>query len=235
MNKLTLLFLTICFAAGTATGQKQLKPWQEWSKKDAEQVLTDSPWAHPQVDMDLAEASTLQRARVRGDAEVKTRLNEERVTYAVRFLSARPIRQAFIRLLQLQQKDTLDGDTLSRMTAFAERPSQDLIVIAVTVDGPDTKPIEKVMQVVRVATTATLRSSTYLERGDGERVYLEQYSPPGRDGFGARFIFPRMVDGKPFLTGESTTVRFVSDLGGSIKFAMTYKVKDMMLDGKLEY
>jgi hypothetical protein len=80
-----------------------------------------------------------------------------------------------------------------------------------------------------------LKNSTYLERSDGKRVFLEQYTPPGNDGFGARFIFPRMLDGKPFLSPEFTMVRFVADLGSSIKFHMTYKVKDMVLDGKLEY
>jgi hypothetical protein len=44
-----------------------------------------------------------------------------------------------------------------------------------------------------------------------------------------------MVDEKPFLSPEISTVRFVADLGENIKFNMTYKVKDMMLDGKIEY
>jgi hypothetical protein len=93
----------------------------------------------------------------------------------------------------------------------------------------------KAMQIVRNATTVEIKNRTYLERNDGKRIFVEQYTPPGGDGFGARFIFPRMVDEKPFLSPEISSVRFVADLGENIKFNMTYKVKDMMLDGKIEY
>ncbi len=124
---------------------------------------------------------------------------------------------------------------MSRLNTFAEITSEDSIIIAVTTENPDANALGKAMQIIRNATTVGLKNSTYLERSDGKRVFLEQYQPPGTDGFGARFIFPRLVDGKPFLSTESTIVRFVSDLGSSIKFHMTYKVKDMMLDGNLEY
>jgi hypothetical protein len=91
------------------------------------------------------------------------------------------------------------------------------------------------MQVIESAATGTLKNTTYLERNDGKRVFLEQYVPPGKDGFGARFIFPRMVDERPFLSTEFNDVRFVSEFGTSIKLNMRFKVSDMMLDGKLEY
>ena len=83
------------------------------------------------------------------------------------------------------------------------------------------------------ATDTDIRA--YLERNDGKRVFIEEYTPPGSDGFGARFIFPRTLDGKPFLTPEHTLVRFVSELDSQIKLRMDYKVSEMMLDGKLEY
>jgi hypothetical protein len=92
------------------------------------------------------------------------------------------------------------------------------------------------MQVIESAATGTLKNTTYLERNDGKRIFLEQYVPPGKDGFGARFIFPRMVDEKPFLSAEFNDVRFVSEYGtSSIKLNMRFKVSDMMMNGKLEY
>ena len=233
-NKLpVVMFLTICLTAAAAVaGQKKLKPWKEWSKSDAQKILNDSPWAHLQIDQDFLEASPLTRPP---DASIDTRLRQnEGMTYGIRFFSARPVRQAFVRMIQLQRKD-LPPDQLSRLNTFAEVASENSIIIAVTIENPDANLLGKAMQIVRNATTVALKNSTYLERNDGKRIFLEQYTPPGRDGFGARFIFPRMLDEKPFLSPEITTVRFVSDLGSSIKFNMTYKVKDMMLDGKLEY
>ena len=121
------------------------------------------------------------------------------------------------------------------MNAFAEKQPDDSIVLAVHVDGPDTKPIENVMRVRRLESTGTLRSVSYLERSDGKRVYLNEYVPPGRDGVGARFVFPRKLDGQPFLTSKFASVRFISELGSSIKFDMIFKVKEMIVDGEVEY
>lgn len=233
-NKLTVvMFLTICLAAaGSAFGQKQSKPWKEWSKNDAQKVLNDSPWAHQQVDQDFVEPTPLTRP---ADPSIDARLKQnEGMTYGIRFFSARPIRQAFVRMIQFQKKD-LPPDTVSRLNTFAEFVSEDSIIIAVTVENPDANMLGKAMQIMRNAATAEIKNSTYLERSDGKRVFLDQYTPPGPDGFGARFIFPRLLDGKPFLNPDFTIVRFVSDLGPQIKFHMTYKVKEMMLDGKLEY
>jgi len=233
-NKLpVVLFLTICLmAAGSVAGQKKLKPWKEWSKTDAQKLLNDSPWAHLQVDQDFVEPTPLTRPI---DSSIDARLKQnEGMTYGIRFFSARPVRQAFVRIMQLQRKD-LTPEMVSRLNTFAEVASEDSIIIAVTIENPDANMLGKAMQIIRNATTTTLKNSTFLERNDGKRVFLEQYTPPGGDGFGARFIFPRMVDGQPFLSPEFSGVRFVSDFGSSIKFQMTYKVKEMMLEDKLEY
>jgi len=233
-NKLPVVVLLTIFltAAGLVVGQKQMKPWKEWSKTDAQKVLTDSPWAHQQVDQDFVEPTPLTRPP---DSSVDTRLKQnEGMTYGIRFFSARPVRQAFVRMIQLQRKD-LPPDTMTRLNTFAEVASDDSIIIAVTIENPDANMLGKAMQIVRNATTTEIKNTTFLERNDGKRIFIEQYTPPGGDGFGARFIFPRIVDGQPFLNPEISSVRFVSDLGNSVKMSMTYKVKDMMLDGKLEY
>ena len=124
---------------------------------------------------------------------------------------------------------------MTRLNTFAEAPSEDNIIVAVAVENPDANLLGKAMQIIRNATAVKLKNTTYLERSDGKRVFIEEYTPPGGDGFGARFIFPRMVDGKPFLSDDDTRIRFVSEMDSSIKLNMTYKVKNMLLDGKLEY
>lgn len=237
-NKFSVgIFLTICLmVAGSVAGQKKQKPWTEWSKNDAQKVLNDSPWAHLQVDQDFIEANPLKPRSIDSETEARLKQNEG-MTYGIRFFSARPIRQAFVRMIQLQRKE-LTADMVTRLTTFAETPSENLMVVAVTVENPDANLLGKAMQIFRNSTTTKLKAGTYMERSDGKRVYIEQYTPPGGDGFGARFIFPRMLDGKPFLNPEFTIVRFVSELSEpetTIKLHMTYKVSEMMLDGKLEF
>jgi hypothetical protein len=47
---------------------------------------------------------------------------------------------------------------------------------------------------------------------DGRHVFLQEYQPPRNDGLGARFIFPRLIDDKPYNTAESGEIHFVSEL-----------------------
>ena len=228
-----LMFLTISLlAAGSVVGQKD-KSWKEWSKNDAQKILKDSAWAHQQVDQDFVEANPLRPRAIDSDVDARLKANEG-MTYSIRFFSARPVRQAFVRIIQLQKKD-LAPEMLTRLNTFAETPSQDSIIVAVAVENPDANLLGKAMQIIRNATAVKLKNTTYLERSDGKRLFIEEYTPPGSDGFGARFIFPRTLDGKPFLRPEDTMVRFVSEMDSSIKLHMTYKVKDMMVDGNLEY
>ena len=227
----------------TIFAQKQTKSWTEWSQKEAEKMLNNSPWSRMQTETDTtemffrptADPVTHPNAPNAAGRTAQGATNQStNVSYGVRFFSARPVRQAFIRMIQLQQKN-LEPEVLERMKNFAEIPAADSIIVAVTVEGTDKRSLGKVMQVVNSAATGTLKNTTYLERNDGKRLFLQEYVPPGRDGFGARFIFPRVVDEKPFLSTEFGEVRFVSDFGTTVKLNMRFKLAEMMLDGKLEY
>ena len=240
-----LMFLVLAVVAvDTVIGQKQAKSWKEWSRKDAEKILNDSPWSHFQVDTDTSEMffQPTTDARTSGGRapNANSRLEqgatnqETKIQFGIRFFSARPVRQAFMRIIQLQKKD-LEPDVIARMNSFAELPASDSIIIAVTIEGTDKRSLGKVMQVIDSAVTGTLKNTTYLERNDGKRLFLEEYVPPGKDGFGARFIFPRIVDERPFLTTDFHDVRFVSEFGSAVKLNMRFKVSDMLVDGKLEY
>jgi len=239
-----VLLLISAMLVDTAIGQKEAKSWKEWTKADAEKILNNSAWGQQQVDTDLSEMfyQPTTDARTSGGRapNASSRLEqgatnqETSLTYGIRFFSARPVRQAFIRMIQLQKKD-LEADVIERMNSFAEIPSADSIIITVTIEGTDKRSLGKVMAIIGSAATGTLKNTTYLERNDGKRVFLEEYVPPGRDGFGARFIFPRIVNEKPFLTPEVHDVRFVSEFGTSVKLNMRFKIAPMMVDGKLEY
>jgi hypothetical protein len=156
------------------------------------------------------------------------------VAYGIRFFSARPVRQAFMRMIQLQRKD-LEPEMLERMKNYAEMPATDSIIIAVTIEGTDKRSLGKVMQIVNSAVTGTLKHTTYLERSDGKRLFLQEYVPPGPDGFGARFIFPRITEERLFLTTEFSEVRFVCEFDPTVKLNKRFKLADMLVDGKLEY
>ena len=223
----------------------QTPSWKEWSRKDAEKVLNDSPWAHFQVDTNTNEmfykpTSDPRLGGGRRAPNSAARLeegatNEEvNVKYGIRFFSARPVRRALVRLMQLKDSK-LDPSVIERMNAFAEMPSKDSIILAVTFESNDKRAVAKVMEAFAGAVSGTLKNTSYLERNDGKRLFLHEYVPPGRDGFGARFIFPRQVDGSSFINADSGEIRFVAEYAPGLKLNMRFKVADMMMDGQLEY
>ena len=243
---ITLLLLNICFA--------QEKSWTIWSKTEAEKILNDSPWGHTQTETDTSEmmySPTTQsglgsgtRAGVVGGQTERQSINSSRATqgalnqaisvnYYVRLLSAKPVRQALMRVVELTQKNP-DERLLRDLVAFVERDFSEYIVVAVAFDSTDGRYSGPALQAFGSATLGTLKNKTYLERKDGKRVFLMDYYTPINDGLGAKFIFPRIVDEQKFLNSNSGSVRFYSEVG-QIKLNMTFRISEMMYNGQLEY
>jgi hypothetical protein len=252
---LVLVALTGVAFAPLARAQKDDKPWTDWSKKDAESVLTNSPWCHTQVETNTDEmffsptgtgtATAAQSPGTRNPSAQQS-VNDARmdrgstnqsvdVKYRIRFFSARPVRQALARLMALQQQ--MAPAALERLRAFAEVESTNSIIVTVTFESKDGRFTGQALQAFASAVTATLKNNTYLERSsDGKRLFLEEYVPPGKDGFGARFIFLRTMDGQTFITPTAGNVRFFSEFGEkSVKLDKQFKVAEMIYKGQLEY
>lgn len=235
---LLLISLLIGFST-TTRGQKKSELWTEWSKKDAEKLLTSSPWAQTQVETDLSEMFYTPTSPNRGAPNSSARsqqgaLNQEvGVSYNIRFFSARPIRQALARLYQIQRNP--DGEELKGLESFANAQPSKVIIVTVTYQSSDGRALGRVMQAFESAITATLKNKAYLERKDGARMFLEEYVPPGRDGFGARFIFPRFFQERPFIHDDAGEVRFYAEFADSMKLNMRFSVSQMKYKDQLEY
>ena len=247
LRKLFLLVLLATFTISitvTSNGQKKTKPWQEWSRKDAESILNDSPWGKTQTETDISEMMFRPQAApdARTGASNADPLRDERggasnqattIRYRIRFLSAKPIRQAFARVIALDQQSE-DARIKAYMNDFVDRQFDRWIAVTVGFESRDQRYSSAALQAFASATTDSLKNKTYLERKDGKRVFLNLYQAPSSDGLGAKFIFERIVDERRFLNQESGEVRFVSEVG-KLKLDMRYKVGDMMYDGQLEY
>ncbi len=241
------LCIACALLAGTAGAQKKkMKPWTEWSEKDAKKILEDSPWAQTQVQTDTSQMyyHPLQGTITPGTSAKTTpdMVNQaQSVNYHIRFLSAKPVRQAFARVIELGQKNPNER-LLKGLHEFVERSFDEMIVVAVTFDSRDQRYSMPAMQLFNSAVVSTLKNNTYLELDNGKRLFIEDYKAPINDNLGAKFVFPRKVDGEPFIRADSGHVRFYSELpgqGGSTSSPLTlnmpFKVADFMLDGVLEY
>lgn len=234
MRKIFMLSLSLLLMAGAVDAQKKMKPWIEWTEKDANKILEDSPWARTQTDTDTSEMFYQEQSATGGGSRGRTERGQFNqainLNYHIRFLSAKPIRAAFAKLITAK-----DPAMAEPLRAFVDRDFSDYIVVAVTYDASDRRIEGPVMQTFNSANTGVLQNATYLELKNGKRLFVSQYQAPSQDGLGAKFIFPRKVDNQLFILPDSGEVRFYSEVGKNIKLNMRFKVADMMYEGKLEY
>lgn len=247
--------LPALISVAAVTAQKRSGNWLELPTRTAEKTLSDSPWSHTQVDTDISEMfysptrpgtpAAARSTATSGSTSNQQSINNNRadrgavnqavnIKYRISFLSARPVREAFAKMILASQHQK-DDQLITRLQSFVERDFSPYIVVAVSVEANDSRFLSPIMQAINSATTGTLKNRTYLERQDGKRLFLINYLAPIQDGLGAKFVFPRTEKGEFFLTSKSDSVRFVAEFNDSFKLNMRFKVSDMMFDDKLEY
>ena len=239
----TCLGFAVALTVTTSVSQKKDKKWTEWSKKEAQKILDESPWGQTQTDTDTSQMfyspTSDPRLGARQTSTTDSRIAEGatnqsvNVKYHVRLFSARPIRQALARLIMLENNPP--ADVASRLQNFADVKSDSSIIVTVLYESNDQRAGNAIMQAFNGAITATLKNNVYLQRGDGKQLFLEEYVPPGKDGFGARFIFLRNPGEKPFIDNSSGELRFYAEFPKVAKIDRRFKVAEMIYQGELEY
>ena len=142
MKKIALTVSIIFALAAVAGAQKQAKPWTEWSEKEVNKMLNDSPWGQTQNETNTSEMFYKPTSGSGGSRGEQGALNQAtNISYGIRFLSARPIRQAIARRVILQNPQMAE-----QLKAFAEQQSDKYIVIAVDYNSADRRLSGPVMQ-----------------------------------------------------------------------------------------
>lgn len=237
-KKVKLLILVWLFSlAGTLSAQKVLeKPFQKWSKEEATKLLTDSPWVRTyQSSAGVAAASQEQIKREQADQRLYRDVyggSSPRTVAAVpvvmRLHSALPIRQALVRLRQIQagydkmdekQRTDFDKTTAGFLNCVI---CQKFYVVTMTrfLDSSRQSVEEGVFQRLGLE---QLKGNMWLVNEKGERRELVQFNAPKNASDMAVLYFARLDDkGNPFLTSESKKFEFVFDgafLGSSNPYA----------------
>lgn len=253
MKKTVFALVITALLLGAVSAQE--KPWTQWTKVEAEKILNHSGWGQTQTDTDTSEMmysptsqssiSSSTRSGAVGGLTERQSINNNRaaqgannqaisVNYHIRLLSAKPVRQAIMRVIELTQKNA-DKELLNGLRSFVERDFSDFIVVAVAFDSTDGRYSGPALQAFASGSLGALKNKTYLERKDGKRVFLMEYHAPINDGLGPKFIFPRIVDEKKFITADSGSFRFYSEVTNQLKLNVTFKTSELMYNGQLEY
>jgi len=241
--KNAIFALAVALLLATATfAQTETKPWTEWTKKDTEKILNDSAWGQTQViggsqSTDTSAVTKTQgagRESIDRAGESGELIAQKPLNFRVRFLTAKPVREAFARMVVLSRTDA-GKDLVDQLQGFIDRDFGNYLVVTISPESADPRMANGSMMALSKVDKESLRDKAYLERKDGKRLALIDYKPPIADNMGAKFIFERTLDGQPFLTSESEFVRFVAEISEKMKVNLRFKVAAMTYGGKLEY
>lgn len=202
LRKLVLLTVCALMFTGILFAQQwwEKKPYTEWNKREATRMLDSSPWG-----------KVFRIAGFEGQPSADLVQVPFPVFLHAHFLSAKPIRMAIARVLAL---DKAPGVNLN-LDQFVAQPATERICLAVTVSGPSES-----QESVRVYHGALMNlriqevtNVTFLSTNLGKRVHAVHYEPPGEDGLGAKYYFPRTLpDGSHLLTAQDKEIRFETTL-----------------------
>ncbi|HJQ25657.1 MAG TPA: hypothetical protein VKA60_17175 [Blastocatellia bacterium] len=227
MNNPVRLLLAMLLVALplAAAAQWNKKPYTEWSEKESMRVLEDSPWSQKQTFTDTSKNASVTTSRGAAQSTIADVVN---VTFTMRLFSAKPVRQAISRVMELQRKGEMPDALEKQLKAFAAADFPDYVIVTVTCNGSASNLLQQAQALLQKLKTLDLKNNTYLQTSGGERVFLSEYQAPRNDGFGARFIFPRVVGGKPVLASDSNELLFHAELGNGSTLNGTVPNSDVL-------
>lgn len=237
MIRTLFVCLIVAVSSFVALAQEQ-KAWTDWSKKDAEKVLNDSSWGQTftQLPPEQPSTQTVTNTRPglsgRSNDESGAPTKSRSVHFRARLLSAKPVREAFARMVVLSQPNA--GEELkAQLQGFVDRDFGDFLVIAFTAESENAQMAKGLEAMLTRLTPEQAKTMFSLERKDGKKAELIDYKAPAPDGMGGKIIFSKTLDGQPFLSGDDIAKLNVEGMKEKINFK--FKASGMNYRGKLEY
>ena len=262
MRKCAILLLPLLLVA-TYAADKQWwdnKPYEQWSAKECEKMMHESPWAKT-----LTIRTPIMRQQNRGSgrtagADNGTGEREPEVIYTAQMRSAMPVRQAYVRMKEIQAHfDTMAPDAKQRakqaLDGYLAQTFDDKIVILVEYGSniPEIDP--SLAQFWQSRTLATVQNSAYLTDQSGQRVQPTAFVTGSGASREFQFVFPRDAAAAqahpdaplafeitpppnvgalaPPISGDPNLT--TTPLGGSGRMYFKFEPKQMLVAGRVSY
>lgn len=223
------------------------KPFSEWTREEAVEILEDSPWAS------LAELKVLARttggpppvisddpdccaevnpnegsvvsSHERGLRHTPRLMEKSAADFRIWFLTAGPVRMAMARLGVLDgQLSPEEAEQSLEKKAF---PGAVVIVLS-ALDPEDSQALNCTQVQMQEFCSVELKKS-------GRKVPLYQYVSPLQSGDPqAFFVFPRQIDGEEVFKLEEEEILFAIEFTGQARIEKTFKLEEMLVQGALE-
>lgn len=223
---LLFIFLLVCTLADSAALPQ--KPYRQWTLQEAVAVLNKSPWGRQTTFTKVVGGIG---SGVFGEKEIYS-------TFFVRFLSARPIREALVRLKQIQSGYDEMDDAARRGFDAASEKSLDVglrrwIVVTVNFRSNDPDTERQVKQFLESQSFETIRNRVFISTAHFPNLRISAYYPPQGDAIGAKFVFPREIESEPVISDQDKSLTFQLDPAGVNGLVLEFPLSEMKVDGEL--
>jgi hypothetical protein len=179
------------------------KDWKQWNKDDCKKMLQNSPWTFKFAISQVQLSSALPGSSGLGQEGAGGENNLE-VDYFVQDRSSIPVREAYIRELQIDGKyDKMDDAHKKsfdqQAQSFLDRSFDDVILIHVEY-GSTVQTFERQLaeywQSIREDTIPT---DTFLINQKGDHIAPIRFISPKNGEYSFELYFPRMKSGEPIV------------------------------------
>jgi hypothetical protein len=208
----SLTVIAVLWAAGVVICQDAFpaKPFVEWTRADAEKLLDSSAWAinqelrvrYAQQMQSVAGASggNSEAERDRGRTELGGANAPVDFTFKLRLRSALPIREALVRLKQIDAKydrmsESERANFDERLKGLLECPAcEQNYVLSLSSKSRNSPGADAVFSLFKGGRLNELQRYVFLANDRGEKRNLIHFVPPKVPGDEATFFFPRFDD-----------------------------------------
>jgi hypothetical protein len=221
----------------------ETKDWKTWTQEECEKVLTDSPWARRFVAESRTDSAGGVLTTVR-PTQMPTRdlQVQQRITYVVQLRSARPIREAMVRQLQIAANyDRLEP---AKKQAFDKQANQYLdqdfgnyVVAHINFTSNTDAVTKQLSQQWGSTLPPKVKNATLLVSSNGDQVRFENYAPPEKGAQEFELYFPKTWEGKPIAADadKKLQVQLPGVAFREEKIEIDFDLKKMKYRGNLEY
>jgi hypothetical protein len=228
--KSLLLTLLFPFLAFSATSWTTLSPFHQWSLDRTVKLLNDSPWARQETYTRVLQGVG---SGISGEKEIYN-------TFYVRFLSARPVREAYARIQQIQHGYDKMPEEKRRQFEQTQLPNLNMdvskwIVLSVGFRSNDPNEESTLRHFFQSETVETLKTKAFLSTSSFPQVELSAYFPQQEESIGAKFVFPREINGIPVVTKDcrKVTLELLGVPGTNARLCTTFDVQPMVVGNQL--
>lgn len=249
-----LLMVTVAFAAESWTR----KAYTEWSQKEVQRLLNDSPWAKSfnlryavltQVRREVGQFATVPSEGEGG--------NDPEVVYTAYLRTAQPMREAVVRAAQLEAKYDHMDDAARRAfdaqwTQFLAAGPGDTVIVHVKYTANTSEIDRRLANYWQTQTLGSVQSHAVMTGLDGRRVFPTAFwtgkgasrefqlafpRAPGDDyprdaAVAVEFAHPNKLN-EPALGERETQLSRSSET--TTRVYMKFPLKDMQYRGKTTY